>query len=417
MRRAVSRLVNGAQGPVVLEIARDVGLAEAVPSDSPYRPVVRALAVADTTSVARAAEAMTNASRPLIVVGQGALYSEAAAELREFAELLHAPVMTTLAGKSAFPENHPLSLGTGALTSPATVPHFLGWCDLIVGVGSSLKQHFMTVDLPMNVPVVQITRNAEDLNSHYQVEHPLVGDARLVLQQLLAELRDRRFSYEKSHPDRAGLRREIDRVKAEWLAEWHSELSSAETPINPYRFVQEFIRAVDPDLSIVTHDSGSPRDQLLPFYQANQPRSYIGWGKSHALGSGMGLIMGAKLARPDLNCLHVMGDAAFGMVGLDLETAVRERIPIVSIVLNNNIMAIESDTMRVAHSKYGSRKLGGEYTGVARSLGALAARVEDPAEIGPTLQAAMRSSQEQGLPFLVEVITRPEMTSYSHRKF
>lgn len=417
MRRAVSRYLNGPPGPIVLEIAQDIGLAEAVAPEQPYLPVVRARTTADDTSVTKAAEAIVEAARPLVVVGQGVLYAEATAELIELAELLNAPVMTTLAGKSAFPDDHPLSIGTGALTSPATVPHFIEWCDLVIGVGSSLKKHFMTVDLPDTVPMVQITRDADDLNAHYRVEHPLVGDARLVLQQLLSELRERRFSHEARHPERVEIRREIARVRETWLAEWQAELTSSETPINPYRFVHEFIKAVDPAKSIVTHDSGSPRDQLLPFYRATTPRSYIGWGKSHALGSGLGLIMGAKLARPDLHCLNVMGDAAFGMVGLDLETAVRERIPIVTVVLNNNIMAIETDTMRVAHSKYGSRKLGGEYVGIARSLGALAARVHEPAEIGPTLQLAMRQSQEQGLPFLVEVITRAEMTAYSHRKF
>jgi thiamine pyrophosphate-dependent acetolactate synthase large subunit-like protein len=142
-------------------------------------------------------------------------------------------------------------------------------------------------------------------------------------------------------PGRERVRAELERVRAAWLAEWTPMLGSAEVPISPYRVIGEFMRTVDPRDAIVTHDSGSPRDQLLPFYRAVLPRSYLGWGKSHALGTGLGLIIGAKLAAPDKFCVNFMGDAAFGMTGLDFETAVRCGIPILTVVLNNSAMAIE----------------------------------------------------------------------------
>ena len=134
---------------------------------------------------------------------------------------------------------------------------------------------------------------------------------------------------------------EIAQVREGWLQEWMPRLASDEVPLNPYRIIWDFMRTVDASEAIVTHDSGGPRDQLMPFYRATAPRSYIGWGKSHALGTGLGLIIGAKLAAPDKFCVNFMGDAAFGMTGLDFETAVGCGIPITTIVLNNSSGAIE----------------------------------------------------------------------------
>ena len=122
---------------------------------------------------------------------------------------------------------------------------------------------------------------------------------------------------------------------------------------------------MDPADAIVTHDSGSPREQLLPFYRATRPRGYLGWGKSHQLGTGLGLTIGAKVAAPDRFCVNFMGDAAFGMTGLDFETAVRCGVPICTIVLNNSAMAIEIPHMKLSHERYRSRDLGGSYANLA----------------------------------------------------
>jgi acetolactate synthase-1/2/3 large subunit len=174
------------------------------------------------------------------------------------------------------------------------------------------------------------------------------------------------------------------------------------------------MQTVNPAEAIVTHDSGSPRDQLIPFYRATVPRGYMGWGKSHALGTGLGLIMGAKLAAPDKFCVNFMGDAAFGMTGLDFETAVRSGIPILTVVLNNSTMAIETDHMRLSHELYGTRDLGGNYTALAQAMGGYAERVEHPGEIAPAIERA-RKSTESGKAALLEIITSEE-TDFSHRR-
>ncbi|MCH8871101.1 MAG: hypothetical protein IIC85_15420, partial [Chloroflexi bacterium] len=169
-----------------------------------------------------------------------------------------------------------------------------------------------------------------------------------------------------------------------------------------------------PNEAIVTHDSGSPRDQLMPFYQAGGPRTYIGWGKSHGLGTGLGLNMGAKLADPDKFVVNFMGDAAFGMVGLDFETAVRSNIPILTIVFNNSTMAIETSAMAGSHELYRTRDLGGHYADLGRAMGGWAERVEDPEDVAAAIQRA-RNATENGQAALLEFITNEEV-EFSHRR-
>jgi acetolactate synthase-1/2/3 large subunit len=197
------------------------------------------------------------------------------------------------------------------------------------------------------------------------------------------------------------------------LNEWRPKLSNAQTPINPYRIIWDFMQAVPPEEAIVTHDSGSPRDQITPFYRSNGPRTYLGWGKSHGLGTGLGLTIGAKLAQPDKVCINFMGDAAFGMVGLDFETAVRSNIPIITVVLNNSTMAVETTAMADSHRLYNTRDLGGDYADMGRAMGGYAERIEDPAHIIQAFQRARRVTEDEGKAVLLEFITSAE-TEKSH---
>jgi acetolactate synthase-1/2/3 large subunit len=175
--------------------------------------------------------------------------------------------------------------------------------------------------------------------------------------------------------------------------------------MNQYRIIWDLLHLVDRPNTIITHDAGSPRDQLTPFWESVAPRSYMGWGKSTQLGYGLGITMGAKLAEPDKLCINIMGDAAIGMVGMDLETAARNNIGILTIVFNNGAMAIERDTMPMAIEKYGSVYQGGDYRAVAEALGGWAVRVEKPDEIVPSLTQAIEITKT-GSPALVECIVK-----------
>src|SRR5262247_3097913 len=410
MRRALSLMRMGRPGPVMVEIPADI-LNEEVPDAliEAYKPVKVTSAGANARDVDAAARVLRAARQPVIHAGQGVLYAEACADLLELAELIEAPVMTTMEAKGAFPEDHPLALGTGGPAVPGPLLHFLKEADLVLGIGCSFTRHGMAASIPTGKTLIHATNDERDLNKSYAADYPLLGDARLVLRQFIEAVK----SQGGRPAGRENVRAEVEGVRAAWLGEWSAVLGSAEVPMTPYRVISEFMRTIDPREAIVTHDSGSPRDQLLPFYRAVPPRSYLGWGKSHALGTGLGLIIGAKLAAPDKFCVNFMGDAAFGMTGLDFETAVRCGIPILTVVLNNSAMAIEIPHLVVSHDKYGTRDIGGRYADPGRAKGGWAERVERPEDIAGAFARA-RKATEAGQAALLEFITSQE-TRFSHR--
>jgi acetolactate synthase I/II/III large subunit len=413
MRRAFSYARMGRLGPVLIEIPADLAIEEIPQAALHYTPVKRTLTEACTADVAAAARVLVDARAPVIVAGQGILYAEASDELVELAELLQSPVTTTLEGKSGFPEHHPLALGTGAGVFPRPVHTFLQKADFIFAVGASLTRHnIVAAPLPAGRVIIHATNDERDINKHYPTDYPILGDAKAVLRQFIEAVKD--LLGNKKRREHGSVAAEIKKSKEAWMSEWMPKLTSNETPINPYRVMWEFMNLFDRKHVIVTHDAGSPRNQLVPFYQAPLPRSYIGWGKSHALGTGLGLIMGAKLAAPEKFCVNFMGDAAFGMTGLDFETAVRSSIPILTIVLNNNFMAAETRSMEASHERYGTMNLFGNYADLARALGGWSERVAEPNQIVAALQRA-RKATEDGKAALLEFITSREI-AYSRMR-
>ena len=412
MRRAFNLLKNGRPGPVMVEIPADVADTDVNDATvTAYRPVTTTRSAGNARDVEAALRVLLAARRPIVHAGQGVLNAEATPELVELAELLGIPVMTTLEGKSAFPEDHALALGVGSGSMPRTVLHFLKDADVVLGIGCSFTKHGMATNIPAGKTIIHATNDERDLHKNYYADHPILGDAKLVLRQFIDAARDA-LGKDKRRESTAAA--EITRIRTEWLAEWTPKLTSQEVPITPYRVMWDFIRTVDARDAIVTHDSGSPREQLVPFYRATAPRSYMGWGKSHALGTGLGLNIGAKVAAPDKFCVNFMGDAAFGMTGLDFETAVRCGIPITTIVLNNSAMAIERHALVISHDRYRTRDIGGNYADLGKAMGGYAERVEKPAEIIPALERA-RKMNADGRAVLLEFITSEEI-EFSHRR-
>jgi thiamine pyrophosphate-dependent acetolactate synthase large subunit-like protein len=405
--RAFTKLRNGRRRPVFLELPSDVAMEGVDETAPPYAPVPRYASAGDPADVSAAITLLLRARRPMLYVGQGVLWGEASEELRRFAELLALPVMTTTLGKGAFPEDHPLALGIGGTDITAMADRFLDTADVVVCLGASLMQTLAAAAIPAGRTIVHCTDDADDLNTEYRAAQAIVGDIKLVLRQLTAEAERRGGSAGESPVA------EIRMLREAWLAQWMPLLTSDEIPINPYRIVWDLIRTIDPATSIVTHDAGSPRAQIAPFYPALAPRSYIGWGNSHQLGASLGLIMGAKLAAPEKLAVAYMGDAAFGMCGLDLETSVRERIPLLCIVNNNSAMAGYASRLPQATERYGVGTVSGDYTQIARGLGAWAERVDQPAEIVPALRRAL-AAVAAGETAVLEFMTKVEVTMVRH---
>jgi thiamine pyrophosphate-dependent acetolactate synthase large subunit-like protein len=257
--------------------------------------------------------------------------------------------------------------------------------------------------MPPGKIVIHNTVNEMDINKDVRAEVVLLGDAGLMLKSLneaILQLTGRRGRADLTH-----IPGSVKRTKQHWLESWNHQFESTEIPINPYRLIRDLMATVDRDNTIITHDAGSPREHLLPFWEATCPGGYLGWGKSTQLGHSLGLILGAKLAYPEKLCINWMGDAAFCMVGMDLDTAARNHIPILTIVLNNGVMACERDHLIESRRKYDAFELGGNYAEIAKALGVWSRRIQQPDDFIPALKDAI-SVTEDGKPALLECITK-----------
>jgi len=401
MRRAFSALRNGRSGPALVEIPTDIWNEEI--GDLDYTPVGVHKYGPDPADVRKAAAAILAAKRPVIYAGTGVHWAEAWPQLRAFAELLGAPVTTSLGGKSSFPENHPLSLGSGGNAVPKPVHHFVANSDLIIGIGCSFTETNFGIKFPKGKKFIHATLDPNHLNKDVVSSVGLVGDAKLTLEALIGELKQTI----KSNRDTKDVVAEIKAVREEWMAQWQPLLNSNEAPISPYRVIWELMAGTDPKNTIITHDAGSPRDQISPFWVSTEPMSYIGWGKTTQLGMGLGLAMGAKLVHPNKTCINFWGDAAIGFTGMDFETAVRERIPILSCLMNNFSMAIELKVMPISTDKYRSTDISGNYSDMAKAFGGYGERVTDPNQIKAAIQRGIEQTNA-GKPALLEFITAKE---------
>lgn len=405
LRRVFSMARNGRPGPTLVEIPADMWNAE-VPGELDYRPTQRAVIAPDPRAVEAAAEALLAARMPIIYAGQGVHYAKAWPELRQVAELLEAPVTTSLEGKSAFPENHPLSLGSGGKTLPLAVERHVKESDLIFGVGASFTPTNYGIVFPTaGKAFIHNTVDPNDIDRNIPTEYPLVGDAKLTLALLHEALRDRLGARPRGLA--AGVAARIREQKDAWMRTWMPHLTSNAKPLSPYRILYELMQLADLPNTVITHDAGSPRDEMSPFWNPVAPLSYIGWGKSTQLGYGLGLTMGAKVAHPEKLCVNFWGDAAIGMVGMDFETCVRCNIPILSILSNNFAMATEDDDMQLSRAKYRSTDISGNYAGFAREMGGYSERITEPDQIVHALVAGIRATRE-GRPALLEFITMRE---------
>jgi thiamine pyrophosphate-dependent acetolactate synthase large subunit-like protein len=401
-RRAFTQLRNGRPQPVVVEIPFDA-FDDEVPEPLAYTPVMTAKSAPDPEAVTQAVDVLLKAQRPVLYAGQGVHWADAYAELQELAELLSIPVCTSLPGKSSFDETHHLALGSGGNAHPKTVPHFLKNADVIFGIGCSFTESSFAITIPKGKTIIHSTVDPVDINKSVICQHALIGDARLTLRAVIAEARKK----VSSKRDPAKVVAEIESVTAEWMKEWKSILTSDENPMTPYRVLWDLQHTVDVANTIITHDAGSPRDQLMPFWRTTKPLTYIGWGKTTQLGYGLGLAMGAKLVHPDKLCINVWGDAAIGFTGTDFETAVRERLPILSILLNNSSMAIELAIMPKATEKYRATDISGDYAAMARAFGGYGERITSPDQIVPAIKRGIAQTQA-GKPALLEFMTSQE---------
>ncbi|MCZ6677423.1 MAG: thiamine pyrophosphate-requiring protein [Candidatus Poribacteria bacterium] len=405
MRRAFHHLRNGRPGPVIVEIPTDIGSQE-IPEDSlNYKPPKRALQVPGASDIKDAVKLLLNAKKPVIWSGMGVMFAGATEALKAFAELTEIPVYCTMPGKSSFDERHPLSVGAGSGATTLPARRWIQESDVLFAVGSSMTRTGYGQPIPDGKTIIHNVESIEDINKDFSVDVGLAGDAKLTLLAMIEEAKAQLG--ENGRKGQTNVAEEIAGLKKSWMAEWTPVLNSDEKPINTYRVIGDIIKTLDLENSIVTHDAGAPRDSIVPFYPGTVPHSYIGWGKTTHLGFGIPLMIGAKLAKPDKFCLNFMGDGAFGMSGLDIETSVRAGAPITTVVLNNGGMATYPGGYPAARERYGTTEMTGDYAKIAEGMGACGITVIEPDEMVPALQQAQKLNAE-GRAVLIDVHSNME---------
>lgn len=403
MRRAFHALRTGRPGPVVVELPGDVCATEVPEAAQAYRSPQVAEFMPSASAIKDAAQKLVDANNPLLWVGAGVMSAGATDELRELAELLDVAVFTTMPGKSAFDERHQLSVGAGGSTVTGPAATWLKDSDLILALGASLTSSPYAQRVRPGKFLIHNVIDDHEVNKDVQADIGLVGDTKLTINALLDTVK----GIIGENPRETGVRAQIKAAKDAWNAQWQPYLTNDDGPLSPYRVIHEMNQNLDKEKSIVTHDAGAPRDQIVPFYEATTPHGYIGWGKSTHLGFSIPLMIGAKMAMPDRMCVNLMGDGAFGMSGLDIETSARAEIPITTIVLNNGIMATYPGGFPTAREEFGVSYMQGNYAQLADALGAKGIEVKEARHMGPALQRA-KHFNEEGKTVLLDVHTRAE---------
>jgi acetolactate synthase-1/2/3 large subunit len=398
MRRTYTKLKTGRPAPVLIQVPR--GLEKYDEETYSYSVVKGWKSQGNPKDIEKTVKAIRSADNPLLYAGQGIFFSDACAELKKFAELAQLPIVTTLKGKSSFPENHQLSLGVRG----EPVERFLQKADLVLTIGVGFTPSHFQHKIPdaLNKKIIQCTIDESDLNCDYSVNHAILGDAKLILIQLIKELEKQGVSKPNDE-----LCKEIQDAWKVKMNEYYPWMESSETPVNPYRVYNELMNVLEMKNSLVTHESGNTRDQLSNIYESQIPHGFLGWGNVSTLGYGLGAAIGAKLAMPKRQVINVTGDAGVAYQMGNWETMVRYKMGITTVHINNNGFAgYGPGFWGKGHSPYTYELTDHETLStakIAEAIGIHGERVEDPDEVAPALKRALKLNSSKK-PYLLEII-------------
>jgi len=407
--RAFNLMLTGRPGPVLIDLPMDVQCDAAevdLETLIPRRPEGRVLG--DPKQIEAAAELLDQARRPVILAGGGVVASGAFEELRALAEHLGAAVITTMMGKSAFPEDHPLYCWHAGSKGTTVGNAIARSADVLLAVGCRFAdettcsyRHGVAFSIPPT-KLIQVDIDPHEIGKNYPVEVGIVGDARAVLSQLLKALGPAR-DYKSSD-----YFAEIQRLKAEWLDQLHPLRESDRYPVIISRVLRELEESIAED-TIVVSSSGNAQAQVFQEMAFRRPGTYISTGGFSTMGWSLPAAMGCKLAAPDRPVVAVLGDGDFLMTVQELTTAVQYRIPVVCLVLNNAGWQAITDLQLAAYGAghdYATQfNVEGEgftpnLAAVARAFGAHGERITKAEEVKPALERAFESSG----PAVVEVM-------------
>lgn len=387
-------------GPVHIDLPRDVQVGEAdmqIPANVTYRKVPKL--EPDIEEIRRAVKLLVQAERPLIFAGGGAIWSGASAEVVELAEMLGAPVVTSLLGKGIIPEDHPLSLGMLGMHGRMAANIAVTECDLLLGVGVRFDDR-ATGDVRYFAPkakIIHIDIDPVEIGKNVRVDVPIVGDAKRALRAIIDGLRMQAARQRPSN----WLER-IEKMRKELAP----RMDYDDVPIKPQRVIKEIMGVLSDDAIVVT-EVGQCQMWAAHYYIVRKPRRFISSGGLGTMGFGFPASIGAKVACPSCDVIDIAGDGSFLMNSQELATAVENNINVVVCILNNRYLGMVKQWQDLFYRGRRSAVYLGEtpdFVKLAEAYGAWGDRVTRPSEIAPKLREALKC----GKPAVLDIIIDPE---------
>jgi acetolactate synthase-1/2/3 large subunit len=379
---------TGRPGPVLVDLPKNVQAdsAEVEFTDKidarGYKPVKEP----DLTEISQASALLSKAERPIILAGGGTIIANASDELAKMSDMLMAPVTTTFMGKGAFPEGHPLSVGSIGMHGNPAANRLMGEADVLLAVGTRFSDR-ATANLNSfapNAKKIQIDVDAAEIGKNIDVDVSIIGDAKIVMQMLYAATERK-------------LQKEQNGSWAKRVKEVKEKLSPLmmETPedINPKALLSE-LRKLLPESAIVTTEVGQNQMWSALYFKALKPRSFISSGGLGTMGFGFPAALGAKVACPDRLVVDIAGDGSFLMTEQELACSVSENIPVTVIVLNNSVLGMVAQWQRILYNKrYMAVNLGKtpDFVKLAEAYGAQGIRVTSIPEFQAAIKKALKS--------------------------
>lgn len=378
IRRAFTIAQSGRPGPVLVDVTKDVTAAVTEYTYQEPTPIAPYTAEMLESDLNQAAKLISEAEKPYIFVGGGAITSGAAEELRKFAHTINSPVTDSLMGKGAFSGED--ELYTGMLGMHGTKTSNLGVtkCDLLITVGARFSDRVTgnTAKFAQNAKIIQIDVDAAEINKNIKVDCSIIGDVKEVLKELNKKI------HPKNHD---AWVKEVEDMKAKYPLKYNQEGLTG-----PY-VIEELYRVTKGDAIVVT-DVGQHQMWAAQYYKYKEPRTLLTSGGLGTMGYGLGAAIGAKFGRPDKVVVNIAGDGCFRMNMNEVATAARNNLPLIEIVINNHVLGMvrQWQTLFYDH-RYSSTILDDkvDFVKFAESMGAVGIRVTKKEEVGPAIEKAI----------------------------
>ena len=378
IRRAFTIAQSGRPGPVLVDVTKDVTAAVTEYTYQEPTPIAPYTAEMLESDLNQAAKLISEAEKPFIFVGGGAITSGAAEELRKFAHTINSPVTDSLMGKGAFSGED--ELYTGMLGMHGTKTSNLGVtkCDLLITVGARFSDRVTgnTAKFAQNAKIIQIDVDAAEINKNIKVDCSIIGDVKEVLKELNKKI------HPKNHD---AWVKEVEDMKAKYPLKYNQEGLTG-----PY-VIEELYRVTKGDAIVVT-DVGQHQMWAAQYYKYKEPRTLLTSGGLGTMGYGLGAAIGAKFGRPDKVVVNIAGDGCFRMNMNEVATAARNNLPLIEIVINNHVLGMvrQWQTLFYDH-RYSSTILDDkvDFVKFAESMGAVGIRVTKKEEVGPAIEKAI----------------------------